>query len=169
MTLAFDGCLTGRGLRLSLTRKPSPQAMALCVHSFSGQDNYKRVKRGFPRCLTNRLARRSASTIRGWASILARGASCCMKWTLSMLLSAELLAFRCGFYSLEGTFIWKGTCGTITGLDDQTGIAGRKVDRRARRGTVAEKLRGFRFSFHFNHQRIQMANEDAKLTFGDSR
>ena len=31
LTLAFDRCLTGRGLRLSLTRKPSPLAMALCV------------------------------------------------------------------------------------------------------------------------------------------
>jgi len=86
---------------------------------------------------------------------------------VSMLLSAELLAFRCGFYSLEGTFIWKRTCDTIAGLNDETGIARREVDRRGRRDTAAEKLRGCRFSFRFNHQRIQMANAEGKLTSGD--
>ncbi len=86
-----------------------------------------------------------------------------------MLLSAEPLAFRCGFYSFEGRPFGSGRAARLTGLDDQTGIARREVDRRARRGTVAEKLRGFRFSFRFNHQRIQMANADAKRTFGDSK
>jgi hypothetical protein len=78
-----------------------------------------------------------------------------------MLLSVELLAFRCGFFFPRGTFIWKRTCSTIAGLNDQTGFARWKVDGRGRRGTAAERLREFRFSFRFNHQRIQMAKAEA--------
>jgi hypothetical protein len=44
---------------------------------------------------------------------------------------------------------------------------GGKLIARERRGTAAERLKGFRFSFRFNHQRIQMANAEAKRTSGD--
>ena len=46
-----------------------------------------------------------------------------------------------------GTLIWKRRCGTIAALNDQAENARREVDRRGKRGSAAEKLRGFRFSF----------------------
>jgi hypothetical protein len=61
----------------------------------------------------------------------------------------------------------KRSCGTIAGLNAQTGIARREVDHTERQGTPAEKLRAFLFSFRFNHERTQMANAEAKLTSGD--
>ncbi len=90
-----------------------------------------------------------------------------MKWTSDDIAFRGVARVSIWIPFPRGTFIWKRTCGTITGLNDQAGIAQREVDRRGRRGTAAEKLRGFRFSFRFNHQRIQMANADGKLTSGD--
>ena len=97
----------------------------------------------------------------------ARGQRCSMRWTSADVAFRGVARASMWIPFPRGTFIWKRWCGTIAGLNAQTGIARREVDRRGRRGTAAEKLRGFPFSFRFNHQRIQMANAEAKLTSGD--
>jgi len=74
-----------------------------------------------------------------------------------MLVSAELLAFPCGFYFLEDIHL-EADVRHEAGLNNQTGIARWEVNRRGRRGTAAERLRGSRLSFRFNHQLTQRAN-----------
>jgi hypothetical protein len=154
-------------IKLSLTRKASPWAWQCVCNSFGEQDNYKGE---------NEALRNDGQTVL-FAEVPARSGArprcsrqrerCSMRWTSADVAFRGVARASMWVPFPRGTFIWKRWCGTIVGLNAQTGIARREVDRRGMRGTAAEKLRGFPFSFRFNHQRIQMANAEAKLTSGD--
>jgi hypothetical protein len=81
--------------------------------------------------------------------------------------SAKLLACRCGLHFLEGHSFGSVRAERLQGLTPKQESLGGKLIARGRRGTAAEKLKEFRFSFRFNHQRIQMANAEAKRAPGD--
>ena len=90
-----------------------------------------------------------------------------MKWTSVDVTSAKLLACRCGLHSLEGHSFGSIRAARLQGLTPkQESLAGKLIAGRGV-GTAAEKLKGFRFSFRFNHQQIQMANAEAKRASGD--
>jgi len=87
----------------SLTRKRSPpgHGTVRAIHS-AGKTNI-RVKHGFPRRLTNGLCSPKCQ-YDPWHGLNARARGQLLRGmdSLKILLSAELLAFRYGFYFLEG-------------------------------------------------------------------
>src|SRR3954452_12414016 len=89
-----------------------------------------------------------------------------MKWT-SVDVFREVARVSMWTPFPRGTFVWKHSCGTIAGLNAQTGIACREVDRQGEARHCGREAKRVSFQFSFHHQRIQMANAEAKRTSGD--
>src|SRR3954447_26404099 len=72
-----------------------------------------------------------------------------MKWTSVNVTFREVARVSMWTPFPGGTFVWKRSCGTIAGLNAQTGIAWREVDRQGEARHCGREAKRVSFQFSF--------------------
>ena len=105
------------------------------------------VKWSFPDDSQTVFVRRSACTIRGSASMLERGASCCMKWTSVDVVFRGVARVSMWLHSLEGHSFGSVRAARLQGLTPkQESLGGKLTAGEARHCGREAKTVSFQFS-----------------------